>query len=153
LSRQQRPPLSGQGKPREQHGGPHFHPRSNIVDVEILLLVLRVRVVAVLVELEADALVALVAVRVRLVDLCVFGELAVGLEGARFVGRVLEAVRALVTCGSMGKGRGGLHDVALFVLVVAQTEQYYVALVDPDLLAQLAADMAQAAGAVEALRF
>jgi hypothetical protein len=51
-----------------------------------------------------------------------------------------------------GKG-GGLHDVALFVLVVAQTEQYYVALVDPDLLAQLAADMAQAAGAVEALRF
>jgi hypothetical protein len=28
-----------------------------------------------------------------------------------------------------------VHDVALFVLVVAQTEEYYVALVDPDLLA------------------
>ena len=54
----------------------------DVVDVDLLLagavgLVLRVRV-AVLVELETDALVALVAVRVCLVDLCVFGEFAVG---------------------------------------------------------------------------
>lgn len=54
----------------------------DVVDVDLLLagavsLVRRVRV-AVLVELEADALVALVAVCVGLVDLCVLGELAVG---------------------------------------------------------------------------
>jgi hypothetical protein len=56
---------------------------SNVVNVNLLLgagalVLVRVAVVAVLVELEADALVALVAVRVRLVDLCVFGEFAVG---------------------------------------------------------------------------
>lgn len=54
----------------------------DVVDVDLLLagavgLVLRVRV-AVLVELEADALVAHLAVRVGLVDLCVLGEFAVG---------------------------------------------------------------------------
>jgi hypothetical protein len=57
---------------------------SNVVNVNLLLagtasLVFRVGAVAVLVELEADALVALVAVRVGLVDLCVLGQLAVGL--------------------------------------------------------------------------
>jgi hypothetical protein len=56
---------------------------SNVVDVDLLLasasLVFRVGAVAVLVELEADALVALVAVGVGLVDLCVLGQLAVGL--------------------------------------------------------------------------
>lgn len=56
--------------------------RLDVVNVNVLLacavgLVAAVRV-AVLVELEADALVALVAVRVGLVDLCVLGELAVG---------------------------------------------------------------------------
>lgn len=54
----------------------------NIVDVNLLLAraigLVRVAVVAVLVELEANALVALVAVCVGLVDLCVLGELAVG---------------------------------------------------------------------------
>ena len=38
-------------------------------------------------------------------------------------------------------------------MVVAQREQDDVALVDPDLLPQLAADMGEAAGAVEALGF
>src|SRR5690349_13669086 len=48
---------------------------------------------------------------------------------------------------------GVLHDdVALLVLVVAQGQQDDVALVDPDLLPQLAADVGEAAGAVEALR-
>lgn len=69
-----------------QHGGT-LCPRADaphaldVVNVNLLLagavLVFRVGVVAVLVELEADALVALVAVRVCLVDLCVFGQLAV----------------------------------------------------------------------------
>jgi hypothetical protein len=45
-----------------------------------------------------------------------------------------------------------LHDdIALLVLVVSQTEQDDIALVDPDLLPQLAADMCEAARAVEAL--
>jgi hypothetical protein len=56
---------------------------SNVVNVDLLLagagLVFRVGAVAVLVELEADALVALVAVGVGLVDLCVLGQLAVSL--------------------------------------------------------------------------
>ena len=56
-------------------------PRLNVVNVNLLLASLglvRVAVVAVLVEFEADALVALVAVCIGLVDLCVFGEFAVG---------------------------------------------------------------------------
>ena len=56
--------------------------RSDVVNVDFLLAgavgLVRVAVVAVLVKLEADALVALVAVGVCLVDLCVLGELAVG---------------------------------------------------------------------------
>jgi hypothetical protein len=54
--------------------------RLDIVDINLLLATLglvRVAVVAVLVELETDALVALVAVGVGLVDLCVLGEFAV----------------------------------------------------------------------------
>lgn len=55
---------------------------SNVVNINLLLAgavgLVRIAVVAVLVELETDALVALVAVRVGLVDLCVFGEFAVG---------------------------------------------------------------------------
>ena len=57
-------------------------PPSNVVNIYLLLAgavcLVRVAVVAVLVELETDALVALVAVCVGLVDLCVFGEFAVG---------------------------------------------------------------------------
>jgi hypothetical protein len=55
--------------------------RLDIIDINLLLAALslvRVALVTVLVELEADALVALVAVGVGLVDLCVFGEFAVG---------------------------------------------------------------------------
>jgi hypothetical protein len=51
--------------------------RLDIIDINLLLGaalgLVRVAVVAVLVELETDALVALVAVGVGLVDLCVFG--------------------------------------------------------------------------------
>jgi len=54
----------------------------DIVDINLLLLavdlVARVAVVTVFVKLEANALVALVAVRVGFVDLCVLGEFAVG---------------------------------------------------------------------------
>jgi hypothetical protein len=47
-----------------------------------------------------------------------------------------------------------LHDnVALLVLVVSQTEQDDVALVDPDLLPKLAANMCKTARAIEALGF
>lgn len=56
---------------------------SNVVNINLLLAsavgLIRIAVVAVLVELETDALVALVAVGVCLVNLCVFGEFAVGL--------------------------------------------------------------------------
>lgn len=45
-----------------------------------------------------------------------------------------------------------LHHVTLVVLVVTQRQQNDVALVDPDLLAKLAADVAESAGSVEALR-
>jgi hypothetical protein len=64
---------------------------SNIVDVQLLaiLRIPRVAIVTVLVKLETDALVTLVAVRVGLIDLCVFGEFAVGFERAGLVGRVL----------------------------------------------------------------
>lgn len=96
---------------------------SNLVDVNVLgadaarlLLALRV---AVLVELKVAVAVALGAVRVRLVDLGRLGQLAVGLEGAGLVGRVLE------------------DHVALVVLVVAEGEEDDVALVDPDLFAEL----------------
>ena len=98
---------------------------SNIVNLDILgadavvgivVVVLRVPV---LVELEVAVALALAAVRVRLVDLLVLRELAVGLEGAGLVGGVLE------------------DDVALVVLVVAEREEDDVALVDPDLLAEL----------------
>jgi hypothetical protein len=55
---------------------------SNVVNINLLLAgtisLIRVAVVAVLVELETDALVALVAVGICLVDLCVFGKFAVG---------------------------------------------------------------------------
>lgn len=59
-----------------------FNKRLDIVDIDLLLagaVSLRgVAVVSVLIELEADALVTLVAVCVRLVDLCVLGKFAVG---------------------------------------------------------------------------
>ena len=97
--------------------------RSDIVDLDILgadttglLLALRVPV---LIELEVAVAVALGAVRVGLVDLGVLGQLAVGLERAGLVSGVLE------------------DDVALVVLVVAEGEEDDVALVDPDLLAEL----------------
>ena len=55
---------------------------SNVVNVNLLLAgtvgLVRVAVVAVLVKLEPDTLVALVAVCIGLVDLCVLGELTVG---------------------------------------------------------------------------
>lgn len=51
----------------------------DVVDVELLAFVVAVvAVVAVLVELEANALVALIAVCVCFVDLCVLGEFTVG---------------------------------------------------------------------------
>ena len=45
------------------------------------------------------------------------------------------------------------NNITLLVLVVSQRQQDNVTLVDPDLLPQLAADMGETAGAVEALGF
>lgn len=109
----------------------------DVVDVDILAAGSALAVglgVAVLVELEAAVALVAGAVRVGLVDLGALGQLAVGLEGAGLVGRVLE------------------DHVALLVLVVAQREQDDVAVVDPHLLAQLAADVGQSLRSVEALR-
>lgn len=100
----------------------------NILGTGALVLALA----PVLVELEVAVPVAFLAVGVCLVDLRALGEFAVGLQGAGLVGGVLE------------------DHVALLVLVVAERQQDDVALVDPDLLAQLAADVGQALGAVEA---
>lgn len=60
------------------------------------------------------------------------GQLAVGLQRTGLIDRVLE------------------DDVALVLLEVAQGQQNNVALVDPDLLAQLSADRGEALLAVEA---
>jgi hypothetical protein len=47
-----------------------------------------------------------------------------------------------------------LHDhIALLILVVSQTQQDDIALVDPDLLPQLASDMSESARAIETLGF
>ena len=61
----------------------------------------------------------------------------------------------MVRAGGGGGGAAGscnVHHVTLVVLVVTQRQQDDVALVDPDLLAKLAADVAESAGTVEALR-
>lgn len=99
----------------------------DVVDVDFLLaagaaiigLLLRVG----LAELEVGLAVLALAEAIGLVDLGVLGQLAVRLEGAGLVGRVLE------------------DDVALAVLEFAQREEDDIALVDPDLLAHLAADL------------
>ena len=99
----------------------------DVVDVDLLLaagaavvgLLLRVG----LAELEVGLAVLALAEAIGLVDLGVLGQLAVRLEGAGLVGRVLE------------------DDVALAVLEFAQREEDDVALVDPDLLAHLATDL------------
>jgi hypothetical protein len=107
----------------------------DIIDLNILASgALVLALASVLVELEVAVAIALLAVRVRLVDLGALGEFAVGFERARLVGTVLE------------------DHVAFLVLVVAEREQDDVALVDPDLLAQLAANMCEALGAIEAER-
>ena len=77
----------------------------------------------------------LIRIRIRLVDLRALGQLVVRLQTPRLVGRILQ------------------YHIALLVLVVAQREEDDVALVDPDFLAELAADVREAAGAVEAEGF
>jgi hypothetical protein len=101
--------------------------RLDVINVDLLVRI----TISVLVELDI-VVDALVAVGIRLVDLCTLRKFAVGLEGTGFVGRVFE------------------DDVALFVLVVAQGQQDDVSLVDPDLLPQLAADVCQSLLAVKA---
>lgn len=102
---------------------------SNLVDVNLLL----VGRLAIFVELDV-VLEALMAVGVGLVDLGVLGQLAVGLETAGLIGAVFE------------------NHVALLILVIAEREQDDIALVDPHLLAQLAANVRQSLLAVKALR-
>ena len=73
-------------------------------------------------------------IRISLVDFSTLWQLAVRFQTPRFVRTVLE------------------YNIALLVLVVAQREQDDVALVDPDFLAQLTADVGEALLAVEAER-
>ena len=87
----------------------------NVIDVNILgvlAIFLVAAVVAVFVEFETDALVALVAVRVGLVDLCVLGEFTVGFQGTGFVGRVLEDDITLIFV-SICRGLGTEEQCAL----------------------------------------
>lgn len=97
----------------------------DVVNVNLLLatdlVVVLVRVSVA--ELEVGLAVLALAEAVRLVDLGVLGELAVGLEGTGLVGSVLE------------------DHVALVVLEVSEGEEDDVALVDPDLLSHLATDL------------
>ena len=73
-------------------------------------------------------------IRVGLIDLRSLRQLAIRLERSRLVGVVLE------------------DDVALLILVVTKRQQDDVALVDPDLLAELATDVGEATLTVEAER-
>lgn len=98
-----------------------------LVDINFLLFF----ALAVLVELDV-VLEAFVAVGIGLVDLGVFGQLAVGLERTGLVG-------------------GVLHDhIALLVLVLTEREEDDITLVDPDLLAHLATDVSQTLFAIKA---
>lgn len=92
------------------------------------------RRVAVVIKLKVAIAIAVGAVRVRLVNLGVLGQLAVGLERARLLDCVLE------------------DDVPLVVLVVTKGEKNDVTLVDPDLLAQFATNVGQSSDAVHTLR-
>ena len=66
--------------------------------------------------------------------------------------RVLVAVSRSVCCVCSLRLTRVLHDhITLLVLVVSQRQENDVTLVDPDLLPQLAADMGETTGAVEAL--
>lgn len=76
-----------------------------------------------LIKLKADILLALI--RVCLVNLGVLWQLAVRFQTARLLSRVLH------------------DDVGLGILVLAQTQENDIAIVDPHLLPQLAANVAK----------
>lgn len=97
------------------------------VDIDVLLFF----AIAVLVELDV-VLETFVTIGVGFVDLGVLGQLAVGLQTSSLVGGVFH------------------DDVALFVLVFTQREKDDIALVDPDLLSQLATNVCESLFAVEA---
>ena len=75
------------------------------------------------------------SIRISLVNLCTFWQLAICLQTSRFIRTVFE------------------YDVSLLVLVVSEGEQDYVALINPDFLAELATNVGEAFLAVEAERF
>lgn len=98
--------------------------RLDVVNVDLLLVTgIRLIVRISIAELEVSLAILALAETIGLVDLGVLGQLAVRLERAGLVGRVLE------------------DHVALVVLEVAEREEDDVALVDPDLLAHLATDL------------
>ena len=72
------------------------------------------------------------SLRISLINLRRLRQLAIRLQAPRLIGVILE------------------NHIALLVLVVAQREQDDVALVDPDLLAELAADVGETLFAIEA---
>jgi len=104
---------------------------SYLIDINILVIA---AVVPVFVELNI-VIHTLMAIRIRLVDLGRFRQLPVRLQTSRLIRTVLE------------------DDVPLLVLIVSEGQKYDVALVDPDLLAELAADVCEALFAVEAESF
>lgn len=74
-------------------------------------------------------------IRIRLINLRRLRQLSIRLQTPSLIGTILE------------------DDIPLFVLVVAEGEEDYVALVDPDLLSELATDVSETLFAVEAEGF
>jgi hypothetical protein len=109
----------------------------DLIDINLLstLSIIVVAVTPVLVELEIAVSFSLLSVCIGLVDLGAFWEFTVCFQRSGFVGAVLE------------------DNVAFLVLVVAEREKDDVPLVDPDLLSELASDVCETLGAIEAERF
>lgn len=112
--------------------------RLDVVDFDFLaagvaaLVVARVGVVVA--ELEVALAILVGAVGIGLVDLGGLGQLAIGLERTGLIGVVLE------------------DNVTLVVLVITQRQEDDIAVVDPDLLSQLASDVGKTLGTIKALR-
>ena len=111
----------------------------DIIDINLLntlpALITTITLTPILIELKVAISISLLPIRIGLIDLRALGQFAVSLQAPGLVGAVLQ------------------DDVSLLVLVVTQREQDDVTLVDPDFLPELAADMGEALGAVEAEGF
>jgi len=100
-----------------------------------ILSILVLALAPILVELEIAVSIALLSIRICLVDLRALRQLSIRLQRSRLVSAVLQ------------------DDIALLVLVVAQGEEDDIALVDPDFLSKFATDVSEALGTVKAEGF